>query len=206
MNDSFSALEDMDDEELSQELREATEDGNLQQVQFLICFMNEYSPGFFLNHKDPFDHTNALFCAVGKSDIAITTLLLQHGADPNEVNGFENLTPLHVATSHHIIQLLIGANANLNATSSDGSTPLHMALLNDAPIGTVFMMMDNGADPSLRNLDGNNAFEMALSRGMNNHARLMVNDNNRNIVDVYNTEDGNFPIHLVASKNDISII
>ena len=118
MNDNFSALEEMDDEELSQELREATEDSNLQQVQFLIRFMNEYSPGFFLNHKDPFDHTNALFCAVGKSDIPITTLLLQHGADPNKVNGFESLTPLHVATSHHIIQLLIGANARRLNTSS----------------------------------------------------------------------------------------
>ena len=71
----------------------------------------------------------------------------------------------------------------------DGSTPLHMPLLNDAPIGTVFMMIDNGADPSLRNLDGHNAFEMALSRGMNNHACLMVNDNNRNIVDVCNNDE-----------------
>jgi ankyrin repeat protein len=86
--------------------------------------------------------------------------LIERGADVNQ----KGWTPLHYAATKgniDIMRLLIENHAYLDAESPNGTTPLMMAAYYSSP-NAVKLMLEEGADPLLKNQDGQTALDMAL--------------------------------------------
>ena len=85
--------------------------------------------------------------------------LIEQGADVNK----PGWAPLHyAATNGHlsVMQLLIEENAYLDAESPNGSTPLMMAAHYGTP-SAVKLLLESGADPTLKNSLGLSAMDFA---------------------------------------------
>ena len=85
--------------------------------------------------------------------------LIDRGADVNK----PGWAPLHyAATNGHlsVMQLLIEENAYLDAESPNGSTPLMMAAHYGTP-SAVKLLLESGADPTLKNSLGLSAMDFA---------------------------------------------
>jgi ankyrin repeat protein len=85
--------------------------------------------------------------------------LIDRDADVNK----PGWTPLHYATTGghlRVMQLLLDKHAYIDAASPNGSTPLMMAALYASP-SAVKLLLDAGADPSLKNNLGLTAIEFA---------------------------------------------
>ena len=100
-----------------------------------------------------------LMLAALKGDVDICKLLIARDADVNK----PGWAPLHyAATGGHIavMRLLLDNHAYIDAASPNGSTPLMMAArygTNDA----VKLLIDAGADPTLKNTQGMTAIDFA---------------------------------------------
>lgn len=86
----------------------------------------------------------------------MSSLLLQHGADPNQCDCFGR-TALYMAASHgylEVVRLLLSRGADIEQSNRDGDTPLSMA----AAYGhhtVVAELMKRDANPHVaRHLDG----------------------------------------------------
>ena len=82
-----------------------------------------------VNARGPDDAT-PLHLAALKGRASVTELLLREGADTEARMSSRQQTPLWVACEMghtRVVTRLLGANASVYATASDGSTPLHMA-------------------------------------------------------------------------------
>ncbi|GDX57161.1 hypothetical protein LBMAG30_13240 [Comamonadaceae bacterium] len=85
--------------------------------------------------------------------------LIEQGADVNK----PGWAPLHYAATHGhlaVMQLLIEENAYLDAESPNGSTPLMMAAHYGTP-SAVKLLLESGADPTLKNSLGLSAIDFA---------------------------------------------
>ena len=102
---------------------------------------------------------SALMLAAIKGYLDICKLLIARDADVNK----PGWAPLHyAATGGHIavMRLLLDNHAYIDAASPNGSTPLMMAAqygTNDA----VKLLIDAGADPALKNVQGLTAMDFA---------------------------------------------
>ena len=102
----------------------------------------------------------ALMLAANANDLASANLLIEAGASVNR----PNWTPLHYAASKGhtaMMRLLIENDAYVDAESPNGTTPLMMAAYYASP-NAVKLMLEEGADPLLKNQDGQTALDMAL--------------------------------------------
>lgn len=98
-----------------------------------------------------------LAALVGELEICQT--LIERDADVNK----PGWTPLHyAATNSHIpvIQLLLDHHAYIDAASPNGSTPLMMAAMY-GNASAVKLLLESGADPSLKNDLGLTAIDFA---------------------------------------------
>lgn len=103
------------------------------------------------------ESTLMMACLRGNEDIA--RLLVERGADVNK----PGWTPLHyAATGGHaaIAAFLLDQNAYIDADAPNGNTPLMMAALY-GNAETVKLLLDAGADASLRNRLGMSALDLA---------------------------------------------
>ena len=118
-------------------------------------------PGIQLDATNTADET-ALMLAANANDLASANLLIEAGASVNR----PNWTPLHYAASKghtEMMRLLIENDAYIDAESPNGTTPLMMAAYYATP-KAVKLMLEEGADPTLQNKDGQTALDMALSK------------------------------------------
>jgi ankyrin repeat protein len=102
----------------------------------------------------------ALMLAANANDLALANLLIEAGASVNR----PKWTPLHYAASKGhtaMMRLLIENDAYVDAESPNGTTPLMMAAYYSSP-NAVKLMLEEGADPLLKNQDGQTALDMAL--------------------------------------------
>ena len=105
----------------------------------------------------------------GGSDAAATAkALIDAGADVNarSANDFSVL-PLHsaVAGNHdEVVEVLLAAGADVNATQRHGYTPLHGAAQNGSD-RSVDRLLAAGADAQARNDDGRTAADLAEEAG-----------------------------------------
>ena len=102
----------------------------------------------------------ALMLAANANDLASANLLIEAGASVNR----PKWTPLHYAASKGhtaMMRLLIENDAYIDAESPNGTTPLMMAAYYASP-NAVKLMLEEGADPLLKNQDGQTALDMAL--------------------------------------------
>ncbi len=106
------------------------------------------------------------------ADATIAWALRAHKANPNDMlwdsygaGPFAQCSPLHTAArfgSAEAAAVLLTANANPNAVDSDGNTPLMLAAASGAEKSAelVRMLLEHGANASLRNAAGKTAADM----------------------------------------------
>lgn len=112
-----------------------------------------------INAKDPCGRT-PLHHAVLKGSVALISLLLSYGADPN-IRSYEKLdggiAPLHIAAQKDNVaigELLLSYGANINLPSlQTGFTPLISCAFHNSVSFTV-LLLSKGADPTLQDKSG----------------------------------------------------
>jgi ankyrin repeat protein len=122
--------------------------------------------------------TLSLFDAVIRGDVEGVKLWLEREVDPNVKVG--GSTPLHVAAERgyvEIVELLlseVGRGVEVDARDGRGFTPLQYAcfgLLHAGPVSVgryrdvVVALLRRGADPDVRDEEGNTVLHWATSRG-----------------------------------------
>ncbi len=100
-----------------------------------------------------------LMLASLKGLLPVVVKLIARGADVNK----PGWAPLHyAATKGHldVMNVLLENHAYIDAASPNGSTPLMMAALYGTP-SAVKLLLEAGADPSLKNIQGMSAIDFA---------------------------------------------
>ncbi|MGI4936901.1 MAG: ankyrin repeat domain-containing protein, partial [Janthinobacterium lividum] len=111
---------------------------------------------------------NALMIAAYRGNLKAVNDLLAKGAELNR----PGWTELHYAASvgrNDIVQVLLDNAAYIDAGSANGITPMMMAA-RDGHILTIKLLLDEGADATLRNSAGMLAIDFAR---MNNHKDIV---------------------------------
>jgi ankyrin repeat protein len=120
------------------------------------------------NQKDE----SPLMIAAINGQLDICQKLITRGADVNKTGW----TPLHYAASRghtEVIKLLLENYAYIDAESPNKTTPLMMAASYSTP-ETVQLLLDEGADPTLRNQLGLTAIDFAQRAGKGDAAELIA--------------------------------
>lgn len=111
-----------------------------------------------VNPRNRNDETPLMLAAIkGQTDLAQT--LIDKGADVNK----PGWTPLHYASTYGhlaLMNLLLEHHAYIDAASPNESTPLMMAAMYGTS-SAVKLLLEAGADPMLRNVQGLSALDFA---------------------------------------------
>jgi ankyrin repeat protein len=150
-----------------EELIQTIQFGTVEQVEILV------KGGANPNAVDD-DLDSALTIAAFIHDIKLVKLLTSHGADVNYRN-HNGLTPLHDAAfaslkaAQEISRILLDQGAYVNALDSLGRTPL-MCAVDNRNVDLVKILLERGADPTLRNNHGERALDLI---GRNKHTAAL---------------------------------
>jgi hypothetical protein len=116
--------------------------------------------GIELDERNSHDET-PLMLAVIQGEVEVARELIEKGADVNKTGW----TPLHYAASKghlELIHLLLDEDAYIDAESPNGTTPLMMAAgYSENPMACK-VLLDEGADPSIKNYKNLTAMDFAL--------------------------------------------
>ena len=154
------------------------------------------------NHRDVY--VTPLYMAAHVRSKEICKILLDHGANPNDIAGIEKLMPIHVAAMAEDIELtklLISHGSTTGESVTDHATPLyHFVTIGNEEV--IQLLLDNGADLS-RKYDDKTLFAIAVEFG---HAKLM-NLLVKNKEDIYvknyvEDKEGNTLLHLAVESNN----
>ena len=113
-----------------------------------------------------------LMLASIKGQLALAELMIKKGADVNKTGW----TPLHYAASGAhlpVMKLLLENFAYIDAESPNGTTPLMMASMYGST-AAVKLLIDEGADPMLKNIQGLTAQQFALRANRPESADLVL--------------------------------
>jgi uncharacterized protein len=113
-----------------------------------------------------------LMLAAIKGELALAEVLIKNGADVNKTGW----TPLHYAASNAhlpVIRLLLENHAYIDAESPNNTTPLMMASMY-GNAAAVQLLIDEGADPMLKNGQGLTAQQFALKANRPDSADLIL--------------------------------
>ena len=109
---------------------------------------------------------SALMMAALKGDLNLARRLISRQAEVNKTGW----TPLHYAATHagnasvDMVRLMLEHHAYIDAESPNGSTPLMMAAQYGQP-AVVKLLLEEGADPLLKNQQGLTAIDFAQRAG-----------------------------------------
>ena len=88
-------------------------------------------------------------------------------------------TPLHYACKNGLLEmveiLVKNDNININAIDDTGSTPLYYAV-DRQDVAIIRLLIDNGADPLVRNSEGKSLFSHSKSKEINSILRDAVSN------------------------------
>jgi ankyrin repeat protein len=124
---------------------------------------------------DPHLVDGGIFAAV--PDLPILDFLVRHGASPSQPgrNGFPPLVYLTRSDKREAVetvQFLLEHGASVNASGPYGKTALHQSAA-AGHLRVIQVLLDNGADPALRDDNGATALDLALARGKTSAADLL---------------------------------
>jgi ankyrin repeat protein len=131
----------------------AIREGSRQVVELLLDV-----PGVDVERRNRHDESPLMLAAI-KGERAWVQRLIARDADVNK----PGWTPLHYAASRghvEIMQMLLDEHAYIDAASPNGTTPLMMAARYGTP-AAVKLLLEEGADPSLKNDLGLTAIDFA---------------------------------------------
>lgn len=124
-----------------------------------------------VDYRTAKDETPLMMAAL-KGQLELVKQLVDRGADVNKTGW----TPLHyAATGGHleIMSLLLDRYAYIDAESPNGTTPLMMAAQYGSA-AAVKLLLEAGADPTLRNRLGLNAIDFATKANRTESAELIA--------------------------------
>lgn len=111
--------------------------------------------------------------------------LLRWGASPDTTEDTGGSAPLHWAAracNSNLVEMLIEAGANVDATDHSGHTPLHHVALSltypedwsENPLNTFKLLLANGADVNARDMVGRTPLDLVQRRGEEEHCEETV--------------------------------
>jgi ankyrin repeat protein len=139
-------------------LHMAADKGHLETVRLLL------DRGANIEARNS-DGWTALFWAAAHGHPEVVRFLLAAGGEARAVAVKLHATPLHVAASADVAELLLDAGADVNARASNGCTPLHYAVQN-GHADVVRLLLDRGADPQIPTGKQVTLIEVAKSAGL----------------------------------------
>ena len=134
--------------------------------------------------------------------------MLALGADPNFGYGRYGETPLLLAVAKNIpeyndvLELLVAKNADVSRADCYGTTPLMMAI-DDEATGTVDFLLANGADVRAQNMTGEHALLLAAKKNSLAHVKKLLN--HKADVNVANTSNIT-PLMFAASNGHSDLV
>ena len=134
----------------------------LQEQSFKVAELLVNDPQIRTNVRNARAETPLMLAAL-RGQEALVVQLVARGAEVNHAGW----TPLHyAATGGHarIAAFLLGAHADVNAESANGTTPLMMAAMY-GNAQTVKLLLESGAEPYPRNDQGLSAEDFAHRAG-----------------------------------------
>ena len=109
--------------------------------------------------------------AVGKRDLSTIKLLIKHGADVNQ--SFAIHVAVQSATDDVVSYLAQVRGADINHNPGfQGNAPLHLAAMKGR-LKAAKVLMQHGADPSLKNEDGQTPLDIARQQGRAELVKLL---------------------------------
>ncbi|XP_066215875.1 histone-lysine N-methyltransferase EHMT2 isoform X3 [Saccopteryx leptura] len=140
-------------------LHHAAKIGNLEMVSLLLS-----TGQVDVNAQDSGGWTPIIWAAEHKH-IEVIRMLLTRGADVTLTDNEENIC-LHWASftgSAAIAEVLLNARCDLHAVNYHGDTPLHIAA-RESYHDCVLLFLSRGANPELRNKEGDTAWDLTPER------------------------------------------
>jgi ankyrin repeat protein len=144
----------------------AFRDGSLNVAKVLIDW-----PKTNVEARTDLDESPLMIAAL-KGHLELVKKLIDRGADVNKTGW----TPLHYAASAghlRVMELLLEQHAYIDAESPNGTTPLMMAANYGTPAATK-LLLEAGADPTLRNQVGMTAVDFAKRADRRDLAELLT--------------------------------
>jgi len=153
--------------EITQELTNAAEDNNIEQVRFLIL------GGTDLNVQGKF-HKTALICAAEEGNTEIVNLLIQAGVDLNITDRSDTALICAAEKGYaKIVNMLVHAGADLNVQDLWGKTALIEAASN-GHTQIVNILVRAGADLNVQTQSCNTALMSAVHHGHTEIVKILT--------------------------------
>ncbi|MCQ2584219.1 MAG: ankyrin repeat domain-containing protein [Treponema sp.] len=102
--------------------------------------------------------------AIQHRDKEMTRFYANHDADIH-TKDTHGISPLSLAleAEKELFEMII-SEKNAQSQNSEGNTPLHIALINDAPLEKILYIISLTEDVNIRNSDGNNVLYLACTK------------------------------------------
>jgi ankyrin repeat protein len=128
------------------------------------------APATKVDLRNAHDETPLMMASIKGMDVLVK-LLIDRDADVNKTAW----TPLHYAASNSrlvVMNMLLDHHAYIDAPSPNGTTPLMMAAMYGSP-SAVKLLLEAGADPTIKNDLGLSAIDFALRDSKQESAALI---------------------------------
>ena len=135
-----------------------------------------------INLVDEDDRTPLMHAVLAEdADNTIVNLLIERGADVNAKDNVRRWTALHFAAQvlrDDIVKTLLENGATVDPVDTIGNSPLWVAVMNTSTgsLDVISRLVDNGADPNLKNAAGVAPIDIAKQTGRNDILAVLERD------------------------------